>query len=177
MRNPSEAPAIKASVKIQAASSDMKRTHVDNKTAGAGFKKLMATGMASDKDAVRCKKKDRSRLHVWSGPWKKEKRWKVHWYHVRVVREPVKNLSGEHVHCALQSVTKHACKHMWHVRRRRKQKRPDAYEKEKALVQEGRVKFEAFGDTSRHVIGFGFSTSRRIAWMTTNHNVFVPGLS
>lgn len=45
MRNPSEAPAIKASVKIQAASSDMKRTHVDNKTAGAGFKKLMATGM------------------------------------------------------------------------------------------------------------------------------------
>ena len=86
MRNPSEAPAIKASVKIQAASSDMKRTHVDNKTAGAGFKKLMATGMASDKDAVQCKKKDRSRLHVWSGPWKKEKRWKVHWYHVRVVR-------------------------------------------------------------------------------------------
>lgn len=43
--------------KIQAASSDMKRTHVDNKTAGAGFKKLMATGMASDKDAVQCKKK------------------------------------------------------------------------------------------------------------------------
>lgn len=62
--------------KIQAASSDMKRTHVDDKTAGAGFKKLMATGMASDKDAVRCKKKDRSRPCVWSGPWKKEKRWK-----------------------------------------------------------------------------------------------------
>ena len=111
-------------------------------------------------------------------PGKKRRGGRVHWYHVRVVREPVKNLSGEHVHCALQSVTKHACKHMWHVRRRRrKQKRPDAYEKEKALVQECRVKFEAFGDTSRHVIGFGFSTSRRNAWMTTNHNVFVPGLS
>lgn len=50
------------------------------------------------------------------------------------------NLSGEHVHCALQSVTKHACKHMWHVQEKmfkeeEKQKRPDACEKEKALVE------------------------------------------
>lgn len=89
MRTPSEAPAIKASVKIQAASSDMKRTHVDNKTAGAGFKKLKATGMHPIKMQCSVRKGPFQTLCL---VWTLEKREEVEGTLVPCtrIREPVK---------------------------------------------------------------------------------------